>query len=237
MRRVPVNSLHAITLAPMALCPLCTSRKGKRACPAKGASICSICCGEKRVVEIACPSDCVYLSAGVENEVRREAIDYLQHQEHGKKTRWFRAVEELGPLLSKIEQAVAGAPIRNLEDRELLEALTSARKTFESEAKGVILEDLPELPTLQALYREIVNAVREFQAWLEAKRRDLQPGGPDLPTIGPAEAVECISVMIDRCEYHIRRKDEAGALVQHLRRTYPPDPRKRAGIGSSIILP
>ena len=43
-------------------CPLCQRRKGKRACPARGASICSQCCGTKRHVEVACPADCVYLT-------------------------------------------------------------------------------------------------------------------------------------------------------------------------------
>jgi hypothetical protein len=45
-------------------CPLCLKRKGRRACPAKGAAICPHCCGTKRRVEIDCPEDCVYLEGG-----------------------------------------------------------------------------------------------------------------------------------------------------------------------------
>ena len=45
------------------VCPVCNSRKAKRACPALGQQICAVCCGTKRLVEIACPPDCGYLSA------------------------------------------------------------------------------------------------------------------------------------------------------------------------------
>src|SRR5678810_886791 len=47
----------------MARCPLCTERSAKRFCPAKQTSICAVCCGTKREVEIDCPSSCVYLKA------------------------------------------------------------------------------------------------------------------------------------------------------------------------------
>ncbi|HET7502373.1 MAG TPA: MbcA/ParS/Xre antitoxin family protein [Kofleriaceae bacterium] len=45
----------------MASCKYCDQRKGKRSCPALGGAICSQCCGQHRLVEIVCPSDCVYL--------------------------------------------------------------------------------------------------------------------------------------------------------------------------------
>src|ERR687884_1465190 len=45
------------------LCPSCGQRKGKRACPALGRPICTVCCGTKRQVEIDCPPTCAYLSA------------------------------------------------------------------------------------------------------------------------------------------------------------------------------
>src|SRR4051794_27490290 len=44
-------------------CPLCERRKARRDCPALGRSICSVCCGTKRLVEINCPDSCPHLSA------------------------------------------------------------------------------------------------------------------------------------------------------------------------------
>ncbi|HEX6836324.1 MAG TPA: hypothetical protein VF334_07100, partial [Polyangia bacterium] len=45
----------------MSRCAHCRRQKGKRACPALGGAICSICCGTHRLKAIACPSDCVWL--------------------------------------------------------------------------------------------------------------------------------------------------------------------------------
>ena len=46
---------------PVSTCNHCGQRKGKRSCPALAGAICSRCCGQHRLVEIACPSDCVHL--------------------------------------------------------------------------------------------------------------------------------------------------------------------------------
>ncbi|HEX8107043.1 MAG TPA: hypothetical protein VF516_04905, partial [Kofleriaceae bacterium] len=45
----------------MSTCTHCGQRKGKRSCPALAGAICSRCCGQHRLVEIACPTDCVHL--------------------------------------------------------------------------------------------------------------------------------------------------------------------------------
>lgn len=42
-------------------CISCQSKSGKRRCPALDGLICPVCCGEKRLKEIRCPSDCRYL--------------------------------------------------------------------------------------------------------------------------------------------------------------------------------
>jgi hypothetical protein len=49
------------------LCPSCNQRKARRACPALSQTICTVCCGTKRLVEIRCPADCVYLNAAREH--------------------------------------------------------------------------------------------------------------------------------------------------------------------------
>ena len=48
-------------------CPSCGRRKGRRDCPALRASICTICCGTKRLVEINCPETCVHLTSAREH--------------------------------------------------------------------------------------------------------------------------------------------------------------------------
>lgn len=45
-------------------CFLCETRRGKRACPARGgALICPPCCARHRVTDLDCPPDCSYLGA------------------------------------------------------------------------------------------------------------------------------------------------------------------------------
>src|SRR3954465_10781805 len=56
-------------------CPLCQRRKSTRECPALMQSICSVCCGTKRLVEINCPDSCVHLATARANPaavVRRQ---------------------------------------------------------------------------------------------------------------------------------------------------------------------
>jgi hypothetical protein len=54
--RIDLRYVHAVST-----CNHCGQRKGKRSCPALAGVICSRCCGQHRLVEIACPSDCVHL--------------------------------------------------------------------------------------------------------------------------------------------------------------------------------
>ena len=58
----------------MAKCAYCGNRKGKRPCPALDGSICTLCCGEHRTIEISCPSDCRYLGGGVRGRATRESL-------------------------------------------------------------------------------------------------------------------------------------------------------------------
>lgn len=66
----------------MSTCTHCGQRKGKRSCPALAGAICSRCCGQHRLVEIPCPSDCVHLGglAVIRDPARAVAFtrtDYL----------------------------------------------------------------------------------------------------------------------------------------------------------------
>src|SRR5262249_59439060 len=74
------------------VCPICTRRKPKRACPALGQEICAVCCGTKRLIEIACPSDCPYLASAREHPPA--AIARQQHRDLGLVVRALRDFNE-----------------------------------------------------------------------------------------------------------------------------------------------
>lgn len=160
-------------------CPLCRKRKGKRACPARGASICSQCCGTKRIVEIACPSDCVYLTGAHAPNWEGRAADRERDQ------------RRLGPHVSKLTErqlqlvliALAGvAAIRarhDLDDPLLLEAVVALRKTVDTRASGVLYEH----PTGDARARELVQ---ELGGIFEARDAQGTVHRPDDKDLGAA---------------------------------------------------
>jgi hypothetical protein len=153
-------------------CAVCGRRKGRRACPAKGALICSVCCGTKRRVEIACPGDCVYLEGahdaaweGRETEKKRDA------------RRLMPAVQSLGDtpveLFFLALQGVAAIQRRNpgLTDALLGQAVTAVRRSLETRQKGVLYEHAPG--DLRA-----VPLVAEIRGIFEAKDDRGEPIAP-----------------------------------------------------------
>src|SRR6059058_5170098 len=72
-------------------CVYCHTSKGKRTCPALGGLICSVCCGEHRLISINCPADCPYLESGT--DYQRQRVGELFRQD---RRRTYREVFEIG---------------------------------------------------------------------------------------------------------------------------------------------
>jgi hypothetical protein len=125
-------------------CPLCRSRKGKRACPARGAAICSTCCGQKRIVEIDCPRDCPYLTgahaAGWEGRARDRERDARRLGPHVSAL----TEHQLRLFLMSLAGIVGLATRRaEIDDALLLQAVEPLRKTVQTRERGVIYEHPP----------------------------------------------------------------------------------------------
>lgn len=148
-------------------CPLCSRRKGKRHCPAKGEAICAACCGSKRRVEVACPDDCTYLQGahagswdGRETEMRRDA------RRVGPFLEGLDEDEEAPLVLMTIASLPAiRARVRGLDDAQLYQALEVLAKTTATREKGIVYEHPAEDALTQA-------AVRELAGLYEAKEED-----------------------------------------------------------------
>jgi hypothetical protein len=127
------------------MCPLCGTRRARRACPALGQQICSVCCATKRLTEIRCPGDCPYLatardhpSAVVVRQRQRDLglvvhvmQDFSQRQSTLFLLIWTFLVRYEPPdLLPCIDDDVAQA----------VEALAA---TFETASRGLIYEHRP----------------------------------------------------------------------------------------------
>jgi len=164
-------------------CPLCSHRKGRRACPAKGASICSACCGSKRRVEIACPADCVWLDDGAhaagwdgrETERRRDARrlgPHLQRLSREQTDLFFLALVGLGALRARR---------RDLDDTLLSAAVGALRKTVETRQRGILYDH-------QAADLRAQGLLLELRGLFEAKDEEGRPVAPSDGDLGPVLA-------------------------------------------------
>jgi len=117
-------------------CPLCRDRRGRRACPALGESICSICCGTKRLVEVPCPSDCGYLASAREHP---PAVVVRQRQKDlGLLAHFMRDLNRLHPVetvaadaRSGVVLAAGGLGVHRRRKQARIFELVSARESTE----------------------------------------------------------------------------------------------------------
>jgi hypothetical protein len=146
-------------------CPVCGHRKGRRACPALGKQICTVCCGTKRLVEIRCPDTCGYLStarqhppAVVQRQYDRD-IDALQPTMRGL----AEMQQHLAFLLLGVVSRQGGSEtLERLHDADVSDAALALAGTFETAARGVIYEHRAStLPAqrLVAAFREALDDV------------------------------------------------------------------------------
>jgi hypothetical protein len=126
-------------------CGLCGQRKARRACPALQRDICPVCCGSKRLVEIACPPTCGYLASAQQHPaapVRRqhEADLRLLLATTGGLTEWqFQLFFLVQATLTRFRHETGG-PV----DRDVADAAGALAATFETAARGVLYDHLPE---------------------------------------------------------------------------------------------
>lgn len=167
-------------------------------CPAKGASICSGCCGAKRRVEIACPDSCAYLDGGHapgwegrRTERERDSRRVLPHVQS-----LSEAQRELFlAMLVGIRETAQKR--RELDDRQLADALAALRKTTETRVRGVIYEHRPDDARAQAL-------VAEMAGWLRGGEptADGAAAPPDADQLAVLKALEAtaLGVMAEAAE-------------------------------------
>jgi hypothetical protein len=145
-------------------CPLCGRRAARRACPAIGETICPVCCGTKRLVELPCPDDCVYLHTARQHP---PAVEQRQHQRDlALVLPAIRTLttgqQQLFVLLLGMIHGQSGDPLRPLTDEDVIEAATSLAATYETAARGVIYEHQPQSLPAQRLQAALKEALADI---------------------------------------------------------------------------
>jgi hypothetical protein len=147
-------------------CTICEKRKEKRFCPAVHGRICPQCCGEQREVTLDCPTDCVYLQQAREHEKPRPLQDLEQ-------SALFPQVEIGDPFLYEHEHLMVGLSFalaksarldRTITDRDLINALTSMAKSYETLVNsGLHYETRTTSIGQQAISAEVQKMVKEYR--------------------------------------------------------------------------
>ena len=147
------------------LCPSCERRRARRDCPALNSTICTVCCGTKRQVEIACPSHCVYLTAAREHPaavVRRrqehdvaELLPTIRHLTERQYQLFF--------LVHSVIARFRPAGLSRLVDSDVAEAAAAVAATLETSARGVIYQHTPPGLPAQALATELTSTLAQIR--------------------------------------------------------------------------
>ena len=146
-------------------CPLCGTRKERRACPALHQTICAVCCGTKRLVEIQCPDDCVYLTSAREHP----AAVVKRQQEHDVAILLptIQALTERQYQLFFLFQNLISRHVpqgfTRLVDDDVAEAASSLASTLETAARGVIYEHTAKSLPGQRLGAEMKTMLAEMR--------------------------------------------------------------------------
>lgn len=149
---------------PIVVCPLCGNRRARRGCPAVGQQICAVCCGTKRLVEIKCPADCVWLASAREHPpaavVRQQQrdralmmplmVDFTEQQ------------AELFFVLASLILRYEPPELQALFDEDVEEGLGALASTFETASKGLIYEHRAESLSAERLATALKPALAEI---------------------------------------------------------------------------
>ena len=156
----------------MANCPLCSSRAGKRYCPALAEQICEVCCGTKREIEIDCPSSCAYLKASRSYESEKPIPDpqvaaRVQNYDARFMERYHLILDALTRVI--IEEHLAS---KDLVDGDAVEALKSLKSTMKTLSSGIYYESLPEGLARLSLFRRLKAVLDE---WMQPDPTAVRP--------------------------------------------------------------
>lgn len=146
-------------------CPLCRTRKAKRTCPGVGQQICAVCCGTKRIVEIACPPTCIYLTTA-----QRHPAASVRRQQEQDLAALLGALGQLSEAQLQIFFVIHTFVSRfkpdgfSLTDADVAEAAGALATSFETASRGVLYEQQSTSPAAEALRRELKGFLAKIAA-------------------------------------------------------------------------
>lgn len=145
-------------------CPICEKRKAVRFCPAKGETICAVCCATAREVTVDCPPDCAHLIAGhrYEDEHQRKLpadtplLDVTLPQDL-----IYARQQLLSALAFSIAKFCSLQPTAT--DPDILIAIEALAQTYKTLSTGLIYEKPPDALLPRELYAALHTLLTEIK--------------------------------------------------------------------------
>jgi hypothetical protein len=135
-----------------------------------------VCCGTKRLVEIRCPDDCVYLASA-----RRHPAAPVQRQHEIDVALLLPAMTGFTDRQSRfffLFQSLAlrhpADPLRPLVDADVADAASATAATLETASRGVIYEQAPATLNAQELSTAFGRAFEEIVEQVQGPRTPLE---------------------------------------------------------------
>ncbi len=216
-------------------CAICEKRKEKRFCPAIHGRICPQCCGEQREETLDCPSDCVYLQQAREHEKPRSLADLDPAD-------LFLQVEVGAQFLYQHEHLIMGLTFalsksvradRSLKDVDLIAALTSLAKTWETLVNSGLLYENPMAGApQQAVAAEVQSMLKEYR---EAEQKHV-----GYVQLRDSEVLRALVFMVRMAHGRTSGRPKSRAFVDFLLAQFPEKPSGIAApeeAGSRIVVP
>ena len=188
-----------------------TLGQGKRHCPAKSATICSVCCGTKREVEIDCPSDCVHLRKGRSYEAERGTPQGPVPSNRRFDERFFY---QNAPLIATFAESVLEerADTPSMVDGDASDAFAALVATLKTLSTGLYYETLPEGLVATALFRRMKSLLDDLME---------PPLEPDRRALRVSEAQEVLDFMIQTSDFHSNGRPKSRQYLDWLRTMVP----------------
>jgi hypothetical protein len=156
------------------LCKICGKRRARRACPAVGGDICTLCCGTEREVTLTCPFECEYLR---EAHRREKPVPLpntqLANPDVAVSEEFIRSHEELllFCIYTLVQAALRTPGAVDSDVIDALEALIQTHRTLES---GLYYEARAQNRIAADIQRSFEVSLADYQK-LRTEREHLSP--------------------------------------------------------------
>jgi hypothetical protein len=215
-------------------CAICEKRKQKRFCPAVHGRICPQCCGEQREVRLDCPSECVYLRQARQHEKPRALQDLdpsalFPQVEIGEQFLYQHEHLLLGLSFALAQSAKAD---RDLKDSDLIAALTSTAKTFETLANsGLHYETSSAHLGQQAIAANLQKMVVEY--------REAEQKHTGQTRLRDSDVLHALVFLVRMAHARTSGRPKARAFVDFLMAQFPENPSAVAAdqAANRLIIP